>query len=103
MELLIFLGVVAIIVIILKKNKKKNKKKFILSKPVPEPEPVPEPVPEPEPISGPCDDKRDRTNFTAYKTKKECNKHGYFWCPLAKKCMPSSINVGECGKPSYLM
>jgi len=51
----------------------------------------------------PCRDMRDGSNFSAYMTPQECNKHGYFWCPIAKRCMPSSVNVNDCGKPARLM
>jgi hypothetical protein len=51
----------------------------------------------------PCRDMRDGSNYSAYMTPSECNKHGYFWCPIAKRCMPSSVNVNNCGKPTHLM
>ena len=102
MEALIVIGVIAIVALILIKKKKDKKSTPKPVQPAPTPTPAPTPAPTP-PVSGPCDDKRDGTNFRAYMTQIECNKHGYFWCPIAKACMPSSINVNDCGKPPHLM
>ena len=63
----------------------------------------PQPKPEPQPTpADPCADKRDGKYNPAW-DKQTCNAHGYFFCPIAKKCMPSSVNVNDCGKPPHLM
>ena len=54
------------------------------------------------PAGGPCDDKRNG-KYNPNWDQVTCNKNGYFFCPISHRCMPSSVNVNACGKPSHLM